>query len=129
MTEATILVVEDNERNLKLVRDVLQYAGFDVVGADSAELGIELALQCPPDLILMDLQLPGMDGTQAMHELRTSSRTRAVPIVAVTAQAMKDDRRLALDAGFDGYIEKPISIPALPEQVRRFLLRDEEPAT
>ena len=126
MTEATILVVEDNERNLKLVRDVLQFAGFDVVAAESAERGIELALQCPPDLILMDLQLPGMDGTQAMHQLRMSSRTSGVPIVAVTAQAMKDDRRLALDAGFDGYIEKPISVPALPKQVRHFLLRGEE---
>jgi two-component system cell cycle response regulator DivK len=129
VTEATILVVEDNERNLKLVRDVLQYAGFDVVAAGSAERGIELALQCPPDLILMDLQLPGMDGTQAMRQLRSSARTSAVPIVAVTAQAMKDDRRLGLDAGFNGYIEKPISVPALPRQVRSFLHRDEEPST
>jgi two-component system, cell cycle response regulator DivK len=129
VTEATILVVEDNERNLKLVRDVLQYAGFDVVAAESAERGIELALQCPPDLILMDLQLPGMDGTQAMHQLRMSSATSAVPIVAVTAQAMKDDRQHALDAGFDGYIEKPISVPALPRQVRGFLHREEGAST
>ena len=129
MTEATILVVEDNERNRKLVRDVLQFAGFDVVAAETAERGIDLALQCPPDLILMDLQLPGMDGVEAMHQLRTASRTSTVPIVAVTAQAMKDDRRLALAAGFDGYIEKPISVPALPEQVRSYLQPHEEAAT
>jgi two-component system cell cycle response regulator DivK len=121
MTGVTILVVEDNEKNLKLVRDVLQYAGFDVVAASSAEQGVAMAMERPPDLVLMDLQLPGMDGTAALRELRGSPRTRSVPVVAVTAFAMKDDRERALNAGFDGYLEKPISVQALPEQVRSFL--------
>ena len=121
MTVPTILVVEDNEKNLKLVRDVLQYAGYDVVAATSAEHGVAIAIDSPPDLVLMDLQLPGMDGTEALRLLRDSPRTRSVPVVAVTAFAMKDDRERALNAGFDGYLEKPISVQALPEQVRSFL--------
>jgi two-component system cell cycle response regulator DivK len=125
VTVATILVVEDNEKNLKLVRDVLQVAGFDVVAASSAELGVAMAIEQPPDLVLMDLQLPGMDGTEALRQLRDSPRTRAVPVVAVTAFAMKDDRERALNAGFDGYLEKPISVQALPAQVRSFLPSEE----
>jgi two-component system cell cycle response regulator DivK len=125
VTVATILVVEDNERNLKLVRDVLQFAGFDVVAASSAELGVAMAIEQPPDLVLMDLQLPGMDGTEALRQLRDSPRTRSVPVVAVTAFAMKDDRERALNAGFDGYLEKPISVQALPAQVRSFLPSEE----
>ena len=121
MSAETILVVEDNEKNLKLVRDVLQFAGFDVVAASSAELGVAMAIERPPDLVLMDLQLPGMDGTEALRQLRNSPRTRSVPVVAVTAFAMKDDRERALNAGFDGYLEKPISVQALPAQVRSFL--------
>jgi two-component system cell cycle response regulator DivK len=121
MTAATILVVEDNERNLKLVRDVLQFAGYDVVAASSGEQGVAMAMESPPDLVLMDLQLPGMDGTAALRQLRDSPRTRSVPVVAVTAYAMKEDRERALSAGFDGYLEKPISVQALPEQVRSFL--------
>lgn len=122
MTEgATILVVEDNEKNLKLVRDVLQFAGYEVVAATSAEQGVAMALERPPDLVLMDLQLPGMDGTEALRRLRRSTRTRSVPVVAVTAFAMKDDRERALRDGFDGYLEKPISVQALPGQVRSFL--------
>ena len=121
MSAETILVVEDNEKNLKLVRDVLQFAGFDVVAASSAEQGVAMAIERPPDLVLMDLQLPGMDGTEALRLLRDSPRTRSVPVVAVTAFAMKDDRERALNAGFDGYLEKPISVQALPAQVRSFL--------
>lgn len=125
MNGATILVVEDNEKNLKLVRDVLQYAGYDVVAASSAELGVAIAMESPPDLVLMDLQLPGMDGTEALRQLRESPRTRSVPVVAVTAFAMKEDRERALNAGFDGYLEKPISVQALPGQVRSFLPTEE----
>ena len=121
MANELILIVEDNEKNLKLVRDVLQFAGFDVVAASSAEQGVAMAIERPPDLVLMDLQLPGMDGTEALRQLRNSPRTRSVPVVAVTAFAMKDDRERALDAGFDGYLEKPISVQALPAQVRSFL--------
>jgi two-component system cell cycle response regulator DivK len=116
-----ILVVEDNERNLKLLRDVLEYAGYDVRVARTAEDGITLAVSEPPDLVLMDLQLPGIDGMEALRRLRESPRTADIPVVAVTAQAMKQDRERALDAGFNGYLEKPISVRAFPDQVRRFL--------
>jgi two-component system, cell cycle response regulator DivK len=116
-----ILVVEDNERNLKLLRDVLEYAGYDVRVARTAEDGITSAVSEPPDLVLMDLQLPGIDGMEALRQLRESSRTADIPVVAVTAQAMKQDRERALDAGFNGYLEKPISVRAFPDQVRRFL--------
>jgi len=116
-----ILLVEDNERNLKLLRDVLDYAGYDVRVARTAEDGISLAASEPPDLVLMDLQLPGIDGMEALRRLRESPRTADIPVVAVTAQAMKDDRARALDAGFNGYIEKPISVRTFPDQVRRFL--------
>jgi len=122
-----ILIVEDNERNLKLVRDVLQYAGYDVLAARSGEQGVALARERLPDLVLMDLQLPEMDGAEALRRLRADPLTRAIPVVAVTAFAMKDDRERALDAGFDSYIEKPISVRALPDQVRGFLDRKEEP--
>jgi two-component system, cell cycle response regulator DivK len=115
-----ILVVEDNERNLKL-RDVLEYAGYDVRVARTAEDGISLAASEPPDLVLMDLQLPGIDGMEALRRLRESPRTADIPVVAVTAQAMKQDRERALEAGFNGYIEKPISVRAFPDQVRSFL--------
>jgi len=116
-----ILVVEDNERNLKLLRDVLEYAGYQVRAAQTAEDGISSAISDPPDLVLMDLQLPGIDGFEALRLLRESPRTAAVPVVAVTAQAMKQDRERVLRAGFNGYIEKPISVRAFPGQVRGFL--------
>src|SRR6516165_12486272 len=123
-----ILVVEDNERNLKLLRDVLEYAGYDVRAARTAEEGITLAVSEPPDLVLMDLQLPGIDGMKALRRLRESPRTADIPVVAVTAQAMKQDRERALEAGFDGYVEKPISVRAFPDQVRGFLSGGEEGA-
>jgi CheY-like chemotaxis protein len=123
-----ILVVEDNERNLKLLRDVLEYAGYDVRVARTAEDGITLAVKEPPDLVLMDLQLPGMDGMEALRQLRGNPRTADIPVVAVTAQAMKQDRERALDAGFDGYLEKPISVREFPGQVGSFL-PDEEVGT
>jgi two-component system, cell cycle response regulator DivK len=121
VTAQRILVVEDNERNLKLIRDVLQFAGYEIVEATSGEQGVALAQDCEPDLVLMDLQLPQMDGTEALRLLRESPRTRDVPVVAVTAFARREDRERAFGAGFDGYLQKPISIRALPEQVRGFL--------
>ena len=123
-----ILVVEDNERNLKLLRDVLEYAGYDVRVARTGEDGVTLAVKEPPDLVLMDLQLPGIDGMEALRQLRDSPRTAEIPVVAVTAQAMKQDRERALDAGFDGYVEKPISVRAFPDQVRGFLSGGKEEA-
>lgn len=125
MTAATILVVEDNDRNLKLVRDVLEHAGFRVVAASSGETGVDLAVEQPPDLVLLDLGLPGIDGHEALRRLRASPRTRALPVVAVTAYAMAADRARALEAGFDGYLEKPLDVRSLPLDVRRFLHREE----
>ena len=119
MSRGRILVVEDNPKNLKLVRDVLTYAGFDVVEATSGEDGVRMALEAVPDLILMDLQLPGIDGAEALRQIRMNEKQ--VPVVAVTAFAMNNDRTLAFDAGFDGYVEKPISVRALPQQVSDFL--------
>lgn len=124
-TGRRILVVEDNPRNLKLVRDVLTHYGFEVAEATTGEEGVRLAAQFAPDLVLMDLQLPGIDGTEALRQIRESESTRSVPVVAVTAFAMDDDRERALASGFDGYLEKPISVRALPQQVKDFLgLRD-----
>ena len=119
---AVILVVEDNALNLKLVRDVLTYAGYVVRAARTAEEGISLAFAQPPDLVLMDIDLPGIDGMEALRRLRDDPRTRLVPVAAVTALAMAADRERVMRAGFDGFLEKPISVRDLPAQVRRLLL-------
>lgn len=119
---ARILVIEDNLKNIKLVRDVLQYAGYEVVEAHTGEEGIEAAARCEPDLVLMDLQLPGIDGTETLRQLRAHER-RHIPVLAVTAFAMREDRDRAIAAGFDGYVEKPISVRAFPGQVHEFLER------
>ena len=116
-----VLVVEDNSLNLKLVRDVLLHAGFDVLEARSGEDGIARALTYQPDIILMDLQLPGMDGTQAMRTIKGTPMGSSIPIVALTAFAMLEDRERALRNGFDGYLSKPISVGDLPRQISEFL--------
>jgi two-component system cell cycle response regulator DivK len=121
MTPARILVVEDNPLNLKLVRDVLRVAGYDVLEARSGEEGLAVAAEQPPDLVLMDLQLPGIDGTETMHRMRKDGLEPGVPVVAVTAFAMTEDRERAWHAGFDGYLEKPISVRQLANQVEAFL--------
>lgn len=121
MSPSRILVVEDNPKNLKLVRDVLTHSGYDVLEATSGEDGVRLAGEQSPDLILMDLQLPGIDGAEALRRIRDGGRNARVPVVAVTAFAMDDDRRKAFDSGFDGYVEKPISVRALPQQIEDFL--------
>ena len=127
MTAHRILVVEDNEKNLKLVRDVLQYNGYEILEARTGEQGVELALALLPHLVLMDLQLPGIDGERAFQLIRGNERTSGIPIVALTASAMKDDRARVLQAGFDGYLDKPISVRALPDQVLQFLNREDSP--
>ena len=118
---AKILVVEDNPLNLKLVRDTLQVAGYHVIEAKSGEEGLRAAQENPPDLVLMDLQLPGIDGTETMRRLKRETLGPNVPVVAVTAFAMAEDRQRASMAGFDGYVEKPISVRALPGQIEAFL--------
>jgi two-component system cell cycle response regulator DivK len=121
VTPRRILVVEDNPLNLKLVRVVLQPAGYDVIEAQSGEEALHVAQEDPPDLVLMDLQLPGIDGTETLHRLRRGPLRRDVPVVAVTAFAMAEDRERASLAGFDGYVEKPISVRDLPGQIEAFL--------
>lgn len=121
MSGHRILVVEDNPLNLKLVRDVLTASGYEVVEAQTGEAGVSLAADCAPDLVLMDLQLPGIDGYEALRLIREDPRIGEVPIVALTAFAMREDRERTARAGFDGYLSKPISVRELPAQVGDFL--------
>jgi two-component system, cell cycle response regulator DivK len=116
-----ILVVEDNPLNLKLMRDVLEFRGFDVITAQSGEEGVAAATTTRPDLVIMDLQLPGIGGHEALERIRSDPRCDGVPVVAVTAFAMKQDVEQAEAAGFDGFISKPISVRALPQQLAQFL--------
>jgi two-component system cell cycle response regulator DivK len=116
-----ILIIEDNEKNLKLVRDVLQVKGHATLEAGTAEDGIALARERKPDLILMDIQLPGMSGIEALKVLRADATTAAIPVIAVTASVMQQDRRLITEAGFDGYVGKPINLKEFLEAVRSTL--------
>ena len=119
MSTLSVLLVEDNARNLKLARDVLEHAGFAVTAVTTGEEALSAARQGMPDVILMDLQLPGIDGHAALRQLRGDPSTAGIPVVAVSAFAMRADRERALGSGFDGYLEKPISVRDLPDQVRR----------
>jgi two-component system, cell cycle response regulator DivK len=120
MAAELILIVEDNEKNLKLVRDLLQVKGYQTLEAGTAEQGIELARRHTPQLILMDIQLPGIDGVAALGQLEADPTTAQIPVIALTAFAMKDDRERFRSAGFDGYLVKPINIRELLEVVREF---------
>jgi two-component system, cell cycle response regulator DivK len=126
MPDELILIVEDNSRNLELVRDVLEFHGFRTLEARDAATGLELAQAYHPDLVLMDVQLPGLDGVGAFRSLRAEPSTASIPVVALTAFAMREDRERFLDVGFDGYLAKPIDIKLLPEQVRRHCRRNRE---
>ena len=123
MANELILIVEDNEKNRKLVRDVLEYQGYQTIEAGTGEDGVRLARARTPDLILMDIQLPGMDGITALGELRADPGTRAIPVIAVTASAMTQDRKKIIAAGFDGYQRKPIRVKELMDVVRQMLDR------
>jgi CheY-like chemotaxis protein len=116
-----ILIVEDNEKNRKLLRDVLRFKGYQTVETETAEEGIRLAQESQPALILMDIQLPGIDGITALRQLRADPGTRKIPIIAVTASAMIHSRKEILAEGFDGYQTKPISLKDFLEEVRRVL--------
>ena len=126
MSGQTILLIEDNPLNLELARDVLQAAGYTVVDARTAEEGLRLAAAVVPQLILLDIRLPGMNGLDAVRSLKLDVHTRDIPVVALTAQAMAGDEQTAFAAGFDGYITKPINTRTLSGEVRRWL---ESPAT
>ncbi len=116
-----ILIIEDNVKNLKLVRDVLQFHGYSTLEAETGEAGIELAREQHPALILMDVQLPGMDGRAALKVLKTDTSTQHIPVIALTSFAMKGDRESLLADGFDDYMAKPIDIKELPRVVERYL--------
>ena len=123
MTGELILIVEDNEKNRKLVRDVLQVKGYRTVESETGEEGIRLAQESGPALILMDLQLPGIDGIEALKRLRADPKTQAIPVIAVTASAMTHSQQEIMAAGFDGYQTKPISVREFLERVRAVLDR------
>lgn len=121
MSGELILVIEDNEINRKLVRDVLKFRGFEVVEAGTGEEGLASAKARKPDLVLMDIQLPGIDGVTALRYLRADPETRDIPVIALTASALPEERDQILAAGFDGYETKPIRVLRLAELVREGL--------
>jgi two-component system cell cycle response regulator DivK len=121
MAGELILIIEDNDKNLKLVRDVLQFNGYETAEAITAEDGLVLARSQQPALILMDIQLPGMDGFAALRQLRADPITKTTPVIAVTASAMERDRQKIIEAGFDGYMTKPIQVKEFAEEVRKML--------
>jgi two-component system cell cycle response regulator DivK len=118
-----VLIVEDNEKNMKLARDVLQFHGFATVEATNGEDGVTLARERRPALILMDIQLPGIDGVTALQRIREDAETSRIPVVALTASVMKEDRERFDKAGFDGFITKPIDVMKFPDQVREIAAR------
>jgi two-component system cell cycle response regulator DivK len=121
MANELILIVDDNEQNQRLAREVLRFAGFRTLEAGGGAEGVALAAQHRPDLVLMDIRMADINGTEALHRLREDVRTAEIPVVAVTTSAMKGDRERFLAAGFDGYLRKPISVRAFPDQVRSHL--------
>jgi two-component system cell cycle response regulator DivK len=120
MAAERILIAEDNEKNIKLFRDVLQLSGYETLEASTGEQAIELAIRHTPDLVLMDIRLPGTDGLEALRRLREDERTADIPVVALTAQAMAGDRERFLEAGFNGYISKPVNIVDFIGTVRHY---------
>ena len=123
MASELILLVEDNEKNRKLAHDVLVHQGYRVTDAESAEQALRLVREQAPSLVLMDIHLPGMDGIAALRQLRADPATRAIPVMAVTASAMTQDRAKIMAAGFDGYQSKPISVRPFLAAVRELLDR------
>jgi two-component system cell cycle response regulator DivK len=121
MAGELILIVEDNDKNRKLERDVLQFHGFKTAEAESGEEGVRLAGELLPALVLMDIQLPGINGIEALRQLRADPRTQTIPVMAVTASAMTQDRQKILAAGFDGYQSKPINVKDFVAAVRLML--------
>ena len=120
MAGELVLIVEDNPGNMKLARDVLEFHGFRTAGAETAARALELVAGERPRLVLLDVQLPDMDGPTLLAHLRADRALSGVAIVAVTAFAMAGDRERFLEAGFDGYLAKPIDVKSFPEHVRRF---------
>ncbi len=118
---STILIVEDNDKNMKLARDILQAKGYATLEAVTGEDGVRLGKEHLPDLVLMDIQLPGINGIEALRQLREHAATASIPVIAVTASVMASDRRQITDAGFDGYVGKPINLKEFLDAVKRGL--------
>jgi two-component system cell cycle response regulator DivK len=123
MADELVLIVEDNEKNRKLARDVLQFNKYRTIETASAEEGLRLALEQRPDLILMDFQLPGMNGIEALAQLRANPDTRTIPVIAVTASAMTEEHQQIVAAGFDAMQTKPIRVKEFTQVVRDTLAR------
>lgn len=117
----TILIVEDEPRNLKLLRDLLQRFGYETMEATDGEQGVELARARIPNLILMDIMMPKMDGLEATRIIKADTNTKHIPIIALTSYAMKGDRERTIEAGCDGYIAKPIDIQEVLKAIEHFL--------
>jgi two-component system, cell cycle response regulator DivK len=118
MSGERILVVEDNEKNMKLFRDVLVATGYRTLEATTGSEAVDMASEHLPNLVLMDVQLPDLDGVQALYRMRMNARTATIPVLALTAQAMQGDRERFLAAGFDGYLSKPVDVRELIGIVR-----------
>ena len=123
MAGELILVVEDNEKNRRLVRDVLTFKGYQVIETERGEEGVRLTKERLPKLVLMDIQLPGIDGIEALRQIRADEATRAIQVVAVTASVMDRDRQTIMAAGFDGYQAKPLSVKEFLAAVEAILRR------
>ena len=123
MANELILIVEDNPKNLKLVRDTLQVKGYQTIEAGTGEQGVQLAREQQPALVLMDIQLPGISGVEAFRQLRADPRTSSIPVIAVTASVMAQERQKVMAAGFDGFQGKPISVKELLQTIRQVLDR------
>ncbi|MEN3354380.1 MAG: two-component system, cell cycle response regulator DivK [Betaproteobacteria bacterium] len=115
-----ILIVEDNEKNLKLLRDVLRFKGYETVEAMTGAEGVRLARECNPDLVLMDIQLPDIDGVTALAQIRANAATRDMPVIAVSASVMPDEQQRIAASGFNAYVTKPISVKSFVETVEKF---------
>jgi two-component system, cell cycle response regulator DivK len=121
MANELILIIEDNGKNRKLIRDLLQVKGYQTIDTETAEDGLKLAKEKTPALILMDIQLPGMDGITAMKQLKAAPKTNRIPIVAITASAMTHNRQTMLAEGFDGYQTKPLNLTEFLADVDRLI--------
>jgi CheY-like chemotaxis protein len=116
-----ILVVEDNDKNRKMIKDILQYYGYEVLEAENGKIGVDLTKQHLPDLVIMDIQMPVMDGFTAIALLKDDPATKSIRVLALTSFAMKGDREKIMQAGFDDYIAKPLDTRKLPETVNKWL--------
>ena len=123
MAGALILIVEDNDKNRKLVRDVLTFKEYEVIETETGEEGVRLARERGPSLVLMDIRLPGIDGVEALRRLRAEQTTRGIPVMAMTASVMTEDRQKIMAAGFDGYQSKPINVSDFVAAVAKILER------